>query len=154
VFRARIETGAWWRFIKLASQRRSTMKLRQPMLFAAATLLALSGCAAVYRQEAADAEALLESAGFQKRHANRAELAKMLARQLVARDEAGKTVYTFADPDRCNCVYSGGQKEYGQLQQLRQARIADHEWTVRHSSSTAVAPDLWSPWNPEGLEAK
>src|SRR3954468_21934239 len=109
------------------------------MKFASAVvaLLALSACAALHRQEASDSEALLKQAGFQGRPADTPErqqdLAQLPSRQIVERDQEGVAVYTFADPDNCRCVYVGGEKEYAELQRLRQARVAEHEALVARS---------------------
>jgi len=35
--------------------------------------------------------------------------------KLVARDKDGQVIYTFADPERCRCLYVGGAKEYGRF---------------------------------------
>src|SRR2546426_53239 len=82
--------------------------------YLAIALLALSACAAIHRQEAADSEALLKQAGFQARAADGPErqqdLVKMPSRQIVERDQNGTAVYTFADPDNCRCLYVGRQK--------------------------------------------
>jgi hypothetical protein len=124
----------------------------------AVALLALSACAAVHREEAADSDALLKQAGFQPRfadtHERRVDLQTMPARQMVERDQNGVPMYTFADPDNCRCLYVGGQKEYAKLQALRQQRIDDHNWYAKRSSFEGGVSDLWGPWEPEGLQVK
>jgi len=126
--------------------------------YLAIALLALSACAAIHRQEAADSEALLKQAGFQARTADSSErqqdLVKMPLRQIVERDQKGTPEYIFADPDNCHCLYIGGQKEYAKLQELRQQRIDDHYQLARRSSFEGGISDLWGPWKPEGLVAK
>jgi hypothetical protein len=124
----------------------------------AVALLALSACAAIHRQEAADSEVLLKQAGFQARAADSPErqqdLVKMPSRQIVERDQNGAAVYSFADPDNCRCLYVGGQKEYAKLQELRQQRIDEHYQLARRSSFEGGVSDLWGPWEPEGLIVK
>ncbi len=127
--------------------------------YLAIPLLALSACAAIHRQEAADSEVLLKQAGFQARAADSPErqqdLVKSLpSRQIVKRDQKGTPEYIFADPDNCRCLYVGGQKEYAKLQELRQQRIDDHNQLARRSSFEGGISDLWGPWKPEGLLAK
>ncbi len=127
--------------------------------YLAIPLLALSACAAIHRQEAADSEVLLKQAGFQARAADSPErqqdLVKSLpSRQIVKRDQKGTPEYIFADPDNCRCLYVGGQKEYAKLQELRQQRIDDHNQLARRSSFEGGISDLWGPWKPEGLVAK
>jgi len=127
--------------------------------YLAIPLLALSACAAIHRQEAADSEVLLKQAGFQTHAADSPErqqdLVKSLpSRQIVKRDQKGTPEYIFADPDNCRCLYVGGQKEYAKLQELRQQRIDDHNQLARRSSFEGGISDLWGPWKPEGLVAK
>ncbi len=126
--------------------------------YLAIPLLALSACAAIHRQEAADSEVLLKQAGFQTRAADSPErqqdLVKLPSRQIVERGEKGMPEYVFADPDNCRCLYVGGQKEYAKLQELRQQRIDEHNQLARRSSFEAGVSDLWGPWEPEGLVVK
>jgi hypothetical protein len=126
--------------------------------YLAIPLLALSACAAIHRQEAADSEVLLRQAGFQARAADSPErqqdLVKMPSRQIVERDQKGTPEYIFADPDNCRCLYVGGQKEYAKLQELRQQRIDEHNQLARRSSFEGGVSDLWGPWEPEGLIVK
>ena len=126
--------------------------------YLAVPLLALSACAAIHRQEAADSEVLLRQAGFEARAADSPErqqdLVKMPLRQIVERDQKGTPEYIFADPDNCRCLYVGGQKEYAKLQELRQQRIDDHNQLARRSSFEGGISDLWGPWKPEGLIVK
>jgi hypothetical protein len=126
--------------------------------YLAIPLLALSACAAIHRQEAADSEVLLQQAGFQTRAADSAErqqdLVKLPLRQIVERDQKGTPEYIFADPDNCHCLYVGGQKEYAKLQELWQQRIDDHNQLARRSSFEGGISDLWGPWKPEGLIVK
>jgi hypothetical protein len=122
------------------------MKLHQVSLSLLALSLALSGCALVQAQQAADTEAILEEAGFQ-----RIELDKALPPlQLVARGNG----YEFADPRFCQCTYHGDEKQYAQLQSLRAARLRAHESQVRSIgiTSTGAHGMAWGAWNPEGLD--
>ena len=135
------------------------MKLIQGAALAAAAVITMAGCAAIDRQEAADAEQLLAQSGFNQVPANSAsreqDLKDIQPRQLFARTRNGETRYVFADPYNCNCFYVGGEKEYAQLQSLRKASIADHRrLEAEEGSDRQVADDLWGPWNPEGLVAK
>jgi hypothetical protein len=108
--------------------------------------LALAGCSAIQGRMATDSEEILAQAGFQREPL---EGSGLPARQLV---QAG-TTYRFADPDFCQCVYVGGEKEYAELQGLRAERIAERDWTLRHSSyGNTYSPLVWGAWNPEGLD--
>jgi hypothetical protein len=108
-------------------------------------LLTLSACAFVQGQTATDSEEILTEAGFQRQPL---EGPGLPARQLVA-DGAS---YRFADPDFCRCVYTGGAKEYAELQRLKAARIAERNFALSHASyGNAYSPIVWGAWQPEGL---
>jgi hypothetical protein len=96
---------------------------RARLVVLAATLLALAGCATMQRGEAASTEQLLTAAGFQMRPANTperlADLNAMPPGKLLVSSRAGNVIYTYADPERCRCLYVGGPKEYSALQRLR-----------------------------------
>jgi len=108
-------------------------------------LLALSACAFVQGQTASDSEEILTEAGFQRAPL---EGSGLPARQLVA-DGAS---YRFADPDFCHCVYTGGAKEYAELQRLKAERIAERNFALSHTSyGNSYSPIVWGAWQPEGL---
>ena len=112
---------------------------------AAAVLLALSGCAALRRQDAAGTEELLTAAGFQQRAASKPEqhqdLSAMPPYKLVARNNNGTTVYTFADPEHCHCLYVGGPKEFSEYQRL----LTDRE-VAQELSGATLNWEAWGPW--------
>jgi hypothetical protein len=116
----------------------------------AAVLVAviLAGCSTVQGRIAADSEEILAQAGFQREPLHEPGLP---ARQLVANGG----IYKFADPDFCQCVYVGGEKEHAELQKLRAERIAEREWILGRSSVQGGPPDrtMWSAWKPQGLDA-
>ena len=108
--------------------------------------VALTGCAAIESRNASDSEEILAQAGFEREPLDEAGLP---ARQLV--ETAG--TYRFADPDFCRCVYVGGAKEYAELQRLREERIAERDWALRHAShGNTYSPMVWGAWKPEGLD--
>lgn len=117
------------------------------MKYAALLLaVALAGCSAIQARTATDSEEILAQAGFQREPL---EGPGLPARQLV---QAGST-YRFADPDFCQCVYVGGEKEYAELQRLRAERIAERDWVLRHSSyGNSYSPVVWGAWKLEGLD--
>ena len=112
---------------------------------AAAALLALSGCATIRRNEAASTEQLLAAAGFQQRPANNPEqhqdLTTMPPYKLVARSKNGNTVYTFADPENCHCLYVGGPKEFSEYQRLLVERLVD-----RDLGDASLNWESWGLW--------
>lgn len=117
------------------------------MRYAALLLaVALVGCSAIEGRTVADSEEILAQAGFQRAPL---EGSGLPARQLV---QDGAT-YRFADPEFCQCVYVGGEKEYAELQRLRAERIAERDWALRHSSyGNTYSPIVWGAWKPEGLD--
>jgi hypothetical protein len=135
----------------------------KPQAAIAAAILALSGCAAIQGQTAADSEQILAQAGFSREAASSAAQGATASagaqtlpvRQLTAATENGSSVYKFYDPQFCNCVYVGGPKEYAELQHLRSARRADHAQNLRYwSPNNATDPNVWGAWKPEGLDPK
>jgi hypothetical protein len=127
----------------------------------AAVMLAVSGCAAIQGQTAGDSEQILAQAGFARQSAAQgaagAGTGTLPVRQLTAVNENGTAAYEFYDPQFCNCVYVGGPNEYAKLQQLRGARVAEHAQNLRAfipSAGGAPDPNLWGPWQPEGLDLR
>src|SRR6266852_2557587 len=72
---------------------------------------ALSGCALIEREQAAVTDDLLARAGFQMR-APGSDDQDLPRRDFVTQWDGEKTLYTYADPDGCRCVYSGGEAQY------------------------------------------
>ncbi len=110
-----------------------------------ATILTVAACATMRRNEAASTEDLLAAAGFQMRPADTPEqvaaLASMPREKLVVRSKDGNVVYTYADPDKCHCLYVGGPKEYAALQQMTiQREIAAHD------AEGVMEWPGWGPW--------
>jgi hypothetical protein len=94
---------------------------RNVVMLALIAALPLAGCAAIQRSEAQDKEQLLAAAGFQVKPADTPEklanLRTMPPRKLVSQKD-GDFVYSYADPDYCQCLYMGGPKEYSAYQRL------------------------------------
>ena len=107
--------------------------------------LPLAGCAAIQRSAARDMEQLLAAAGFQAKPADTperlAELKTMPPRELVSRSKDGNFVYTYADPDYCQCLYVGGPQEYSRYQDLAVKRQI-----ARERLDAALDWDMWGPW--------
>ena len=114
---------------------------------AAATML--TGCATFRGSEARSTEELLAAAGFVMRPADTAERQQRLVARppyrLESHTKDGKVVYTYADPDGCNCLYVGGPKEYSEYQRLRLHRhiAADEAWAAQYSQ---MDWGIWGPW--------
>ena len=134
----------------------------KPQAAIAATILVLSGCAAIQGQTATDSEQILTQAGFTRQPESAAAGGATVnggrpvqARQLTKVTENGSVAYEFYDPQFCHCVYVGGDKEYAELQRVRNARVADHQRLLMTQSGVSSPPDsMWGPWKPEGLDLK
>ena len=134
----------------------------KPQIAIAAAILALSGCAAIRGQTAADSEQILTEAGFARQAPSAAQgttgatVVPLPARQLTKVNDGGNVAYEFYDPQFCHCVYVGDAKQYAELQRLRSARVAEHEKLLRTSSAGIADPDpgIWGPWKPKGLDVK
>jgi hypothetical protein len=120
-----------------------------------ATLLiiagALVGCAAIERQDAADTEKLLVAGGFHLVPADSAErqqdLANMPARQIVARRQGAKTVYTYADPQNCRCLYVGGPKAYAKYREFAVSDAIARDMSEAAMNSASTDFPVWASWD-------
>jgi hypothetical protein len=85
-------------------------------------LLASTGCAGHEEKQAFEMEKLLVSAGFRYRVADTAEqkncLATLPRRKLFRIEKDRTSVYVFADPPACNCLYDGDEAAYRRLRKL------------------------------------
>ena len=117
---------------------------RNVVVLALLAALLLAGCAAIQRREAQDTEQLLAAAGFQAKPAETPEklanLRAMPPRQLVARSKDGNFVYTYADPDYCQCLYVGGPQEYSAYQ-----RLAVQKEIAQEQRDAAMDWGMWGP---------
>ena len=72
-------------------------------------ILLLDGCAAMQREEAQSTENLLAVAGFKMKLADTLEkrdhLKMMPSLELATRSQDGRVIYSYADPNNCQCVY-------------------------------------------------
>ena len=127
---------------------------RSSAILLASSLLALSGCAAIQGQQAADSEEILAEAGFHKTHIT--ELKTVPVRQLFERGESADRWFEFVDPDYCHCSYVGYDKNLAVLTELRTARLQAHERAVKGIGITSGGSDsrAWGAWDPQGLDVK
>lgn len=98
--------------------------------FAVAAIVLLTGCASIRGLLAGSTEELLAAAGFKKELIDAVESEDIEAtppHRLVTRVRNGAVQYSYADPDRCQCVYVGGPKEYAEYQRLAAERRRDEE---------------------------
>ena len=91
-------------------------------LLLAVPVLLGAACAVIQR----DTERMLVAAGFHMRPEDSTELQDDLRsippHRLVSRTKDGNVVYMWSDPDRCHCIYVGGNKEYSEYQRRSLAR--------------------------------
>jgi hypothetical protein len=69
------------------------------------------------------------------------DLTTMPPLKLVTRNKDGDVVYSFADPENCQCLYVGGSKEYSAYERLRVERELATEM-----SEASMNRGLWGPW--------
>jgi hypothetical protein len=110
--------------------------------------LTLAGCAAMRRNEAESTGNLLAAAGFKPQFADepeeRAKLDQMKPLALVRRDRNGETLYTYADPYFCKCVYVGTQPQYAEYQRMAfQKQIADESVMAAEANEDAAMAAWW-----------
>jgi len=71
-------------------------------------------------------ENLLVKAGFERRAAESSER-DLPPREIVDRWDGENTVYLYADPDGCHCVYAGGTPEYQRYHWLERGIVEPPE---------------------------
>lgn len=117
-----------------------------------ASLVGSIGCATIQRNEARETENLLLEAGFQPRPADTPEKAAQLkslpALKMEVRLKDGHPVYTYADPDNCNCLYIGGPKQYENYSHLiSQQQVAEKQAAVvQAEEGEAMTFGTWGGW--------
>jgi hypothetical protein len=113
---------------------------------------ALGGCAALERQEVADTEKLLAAAGFEMRPADSAErqqdLANMPPFEVVARRRGEKTVYTYADPQNCRCLYVGAPEAFAEYRRLALSEAIALDMSEVSLNPTFMSWGAWGAWYP------
>lgn len=106
------------------SGRSFSLKTGGVMLGAVAAATLLAACQTT--TPPAPTGNLLTSAGFTMKVADtparQAKLASVPAGKMIPRVVKGKTLYFFADPKGCNCVYVGDETAYQSYQQLGRNR--------------------------------
>lgn len=92
-------------------------------------------------------EELLAAAGFTIRPADTparvAALKQLPAQRFVSRQRDGRTVWLYADPTLCNCLYLGGPDSYRVYRQLAAQRSANLAAEADGPMSSAYD---WAPW--------
>lgn len=123
-----------------------------PSILVAATV-ALSGCAAIERQETESTESVLAAAGFHMKLADTPEklahLETLTQRKLVPHTYKGEVRYVYADAKVCKCVYAGNEAAYQRYQKLAlEKRIAeDQRAAAEMNQDAAFNWGMWA-WGP------
>jgi len=97
----------------------------------------------------------LAAAGFVVHLANTAERQAMLhrlpANQFVRRDGGGVTLYVYADPVACSCLYVGNQQAFDQYISNQQLDLYGQEKIAAQAYFDAAWNwGAWGPWGPLG----
>jgi hypothetical protein len=125
------------------------LPLRGSLLALVATGSILSACAdqSVVRGR----EDMLASAGFKIQPANtparKASMRALPADRFVRQTRDGRTVYLFADPLVCNCLYMGDQAAFGRYHQAIHQREVASEKLLEEQMNASMTWD-WGPWDP------
>jgi hypothetical protein len=99
-------------------------------------------------------ENALSAAGFEPRPANTPQRQQMLARlpadKFSRRVKGDATIYVYADPKVCNCLYIGDQTAYAAYQRQAQAKqIADErQEAAQDYQDSSWDWSSWGPWGP------
>ena len=114
---------------------------------------ALSGCAALERQQAAGTEKLLAAAGFRMIPADSAErqqeIAGMPPREIVTHRRGAKTVYSYADAQNCRCLYVGGPKAYRKYREFQVSEDIARDMSTASMNSASTNFPTWASWDPQ-----
>ena len=109
------------------------------------TGLLLTGCAAIEKSNAMDAERLLSAAGFKMKFANTPEklanITAMTQRTVVPHDKDGTVYYAYADAEFCKCIYLGTEQNYQQYE-----KIAVERNIAQMNENAAVNWNAWGTW--------
>jgi hypothetical protein len=97
----------------------------------------------------------LSAAGFVVKLANTADRQAMLhrlpANQFVRRESGGVTLYVYADPTACSCLYVGNQQAFDRYVSNQQLDLYGQEkMTAQLYYDAAWNWDAWGPWGPLG----
>jgi len=125
---------------------------------ALALALALTGCAAIEKQEAqqqaSQTEQLLSAAGFQMKLADTpqklAHLQALTPLKLAPHPRDGKIYFIYADAQFCQCLYAGDQAAYQRYQRLAVAKNIANEQRLAAQMNEDAAMN-WGMWGPWGM---
>jgi len=128
--------------------------LRGPLVALSLATAALPACQ-LQQQSIIQHEDNLSAAGFAVHLANTAERQAMLhrlpANQFVRRVNGDVTLYVYADPVACSCLYVGNQQAFDRYVSNQQLDLYGEEKVAALSYYDAAWNwDAWGPWGPLG----
>ena len=119
----------------------------------AALAMALAGCAAIQKQQAAQAQQMLAAAGFEMQMADTPERLATLQNVVpqrkvfsVAATDGPRFVY--ADAKYCQCAYAGDQLAHARYQRMviKQRLAIEQDMAAQMGDDAAMNRGPWSPW--------
>jgi hypothetical protein len=126
-------------------------------LIGVAAALALGACTSQVVQK----EDMLAAAGFSYRPATTPQTAASLKalppHRFVPQTRNGQTVWIYADPTICGCLYAGNDAAYQRYkQEVFQKQLADeqaqaaaaNEQAAMDRSAVMFQWEVWGPWAP------
>ena len=113
--------------------------------------LVLACCAA----QTVNEENLLAAAGFRIKPANTpardASLRALPPHQLILVTRNDRTVWLYADPTGCHCLYVGNPEQYQRYSQLKaNQQIAETRLQAAQLEQMNWGWGVWGPWPPYG----
>lgn len=142
----------------MSSQRSTVLGglayLQGPLMALGLATAALPACQ-LQQQSIIQHEDNLSTAGFVVHLANTAERQSMLhrlpANQFVRRANGDVTLYVYADPVACSCLYVGNQQAFDRYVSNQQLDLYGQEKIAALSYYDATWNwDAWGPWGPLG----
>jgi len=111
--------------------------------------LTVTACA----QAVANKEDLLTAAGFSFRPADTPQRISALhalpPHKFVHQERHGRTVWIYADPTICGCLYVGDQQAYSNYkQEVFAKRLANEQQMTAEMNENAAMQMDWGPWGP------
>jgi len=125
--------------------------LRKIVILLAGLAIVAGGCVT---QEIKQTEPLLAASGFKIKFAETPEqisnLQSMTPHTLVPHDKDGETLWVYADPKVCKCVYVGNEKAYQEYEKLafKQRLANQQQMTAAMNEDAAMNWGLWGGWGP------
>jgi len=116
----------------------------------AALAIALAGCTAIQKQQAAQTQQLLAAAGFEMQMADTPERLAALQsvvpqRKVFSVAAADGPRFVYVDADYCQCAYAGDQRSHERYQRMsiKQRLAAEQDLAAQMGDDAAMT---LSPW--------